>query len=83
MDELLRARFRRYLASLEPAGSEQVIAYLQTLHARNFAPATLDAVTGAVKKFLLLVPASRRVLLSRNLAQTEPRDHQHQTVAVA
>lgn len=74
MDELLRARFRRYLASLEPAGSEQVIAYLQTLHARNFAPATLDAVTGAVKKFLLLVPASRRVLLSRNLAQTEPRD---------
>ncbi|MBA3715932.1 MAG: tyrosine-type recombinase/integrase [Pyrinomonadaceae bacterium] len=74
MDELLRARFRRYLDSLEPASFDQVIAYLQTLHARNYAPATLDAVTGAVKKFLLLVPAARRVFLSSNLAQTEPPD---------
>jgi len=74
MDELLRARFRRYLDSLEPASFDQVIAYLQTLHARNYAPATLDAVTGAVKKFLLLVPPSRRVLLCSNLAQTQPPD---------
>ncbi len=74
MDELLRARFRRYLDSLEPASYEQVIAYLQSLDARNYAPATLYAVTGALKKFLLLVPASRRVLLSSNLTQTEPCD---------
>ncbi len=44
MDALLRARFRRYLDSLEPASFDQVIADLQTLHARNYAPAALGAM---------------------------------------
>ncbi len=74
MDELLRVRFLRHLACLEPLCSEQVITYLQTLHARAYAPDTLDAVTGAVKKFVLLVPASRRALLSSDLARSESRD---------
>lgn len=74
MDELLRERFLRHLACLETISSEQVITYLQTLHARAYAPDTLYAVAGAVKKFVLLLPASRRALLSSDLARSESRD---------
>lgn len=74
MDELLRTRFRSYLSCLEPAGYAQVSAYLQTLHARNYAPTTLYAVAGAVKKFVLLMPAARRGIISNDLTQTQPRD---------
>lgn len=74
MDELLRTRFLRHLASLEPAGYEQVTAYLETLHARNYAPDTLYAVAGAVKKFVRLLPESRRAFVSRDLARSESRD---------
>ncbi len=74
MDELLRVRFLRHLACLDPDCSEQVITYLKTLHARAYAPDTLYAVVGAVKKFVLLLPASRRALLSSDLARSESRD---------
>jgi hypothetical protein len=40
------------------------LAYLQALHARPYAPDTLYAVAGAVKKFVLLLPSSRGALLN-------------------
>jgi site-specific recombinase XerD len=74
MDQLLRARLLRHLACLEHVSSEQVITYLQTLHARAYAPDTLYAVAGAVKKFVLLLPESRRAFVSSDLARSESRD---------
>lgn len=74
MDELRHLRYQRYLDCLAQNSYAQVIAYLQTLHARAYAPDTLYAVAGAVKKFVLLLPAPRRELLSGQLTQSEPRD---------
>ena len=74
MDELLRARLLRHLACLQQVSREQVITYIETLHARAYAPDTLYAVAGAVKKFVLLLPESRRAFVSHDLARSESRD---------
>ena len=74
MDELLHVRYQHCVDCLAQSSYAQVIAYLQTLHARAYAPDKLYAVAGAVKKFVLLLPAPRRELLSGQLTQSEPRD---------
>ena len=44
MDELLHLRYQRYLDCLAHSSCAQVIAYLQTLHARAYAPEILYIV---------------------------------------
>jgi hypothetical protein len=43
MDQLLSARFLPHLSCLEQTSREQVITYLQRLHARAYMPDTLYA----------------------------------------
>lgn len=74
MNQLCSARFLSHISCLEQTSREQVITYLQLLHARAYAPDTLYAVTCAVKKFVLLLPSARGALLSVALARTEPHD---------
>lgn len=74
MDQLRSARFLPHLSCLEHTSRQQVISYLQALHARAYSPDTLYAVAGAVKKFVLLAPSARGALLSADLARTEPHD---------
>ena len=52
MDQLRSASFLSHLSCLAPTSHQQVISYLQSLHARAYSPNTLYAVAGVIKKFL-------------------------------
>lgn len=74
MDQLRSAGLLSHLSCLEPTSHQQVISYLQSLHARAYSPDTLYAVAGVIKKFLRLLPSARSTLLCADLTRTEPRD---------
>ncbi|MFP5264049.1 MAG: tyrosine-type recombinase/integrase [Blastocatellia bacterium] len=74
MDSLLPSRLLRKLSSLSTTSTQQLISYLGLLHARNYSRATLDAVTVAIKRFLLNLPEARRAAVAENLAHTIASD---------
>ena|SRR5215208_5128269 len=74
MDSLLASRLLRKLPPLSATCNQQLINYLSLLHARNYSHATLDALTVAIKRFLLNLPEPRRVAVKGNFAHAIASD---------
>ncbi len=62
------------LAFLSPRNQELVTGYLTLLTARQYAPKSIQVITGAIKSFCVLLPAARRRRITQDVAQTTPED---------
>jgi site-specific recombinase XerD len=74
MDSLLSSRLLKKLPPVNTTSNQQLISYLNLLHARNYSPATLDALTVAIKRLLLNLSEPRRAAVAENFAHTTASD---------
>ena len=74
MDSPNSARFVTALSFLTSSCQQQVLRYLATLEARNYASSTLLAVVGALKLLTGRLPHPRQAALVADLTQTTSQD---------
>src|SRR5262249_34294650 len=67
-------RFAHALSFLTNPNQQLVLRYLALLEARNYARGAINAVVGAIKCLIRLLPDSRQAVLVADLTQTTSQD---------
>jgi site-specific recombinase XerD len=74
MQGLPEARLTPKIAFLGTSSRDQVLRYLRSLEARQYAPGTIQAVITVIKRLFRHLPPARQRALSANLSETAAQD---------